>query len=60
MLLAADIDKETLIKYLDRFLVFYIRTADRLEAHLDLVQQVRGGAGLFEAGDYRRFSGNCG
>jgi len=30
-LLAADIDKETLIRYIDRFLMFYIRTADRLQ-----------------------------
>ncbi len=29
-LLAADIDRETLIKYLDRFMMFYIRTADKL------------------------------
>lgn len=27
-LLAADIDRETLLKYLDRFMMFYIRTAD--------------------------------
>jgi nitrite reductase (NADH) large subunit len=30
-LLAADLDKETLIRYIDRFLMFYIRTADRLQ-----------------------------
>ncbi len=29
-LLAADISKETLVKYLDRFLMFYIKTADPL------------------------------
>lgn len=30
-LLAADLDKDTLIRYIDRFLMFYIRTADRLQ-----------------------------
>ena len=30
-LLAADLDKPTLIRYVDRFLMFYIRTADRLQ-----------------------------
>src|SRR6185369_6832164 len=29
-LLASDVDEDTAIRYLDRFLVFYIRTADRL------------------------------
>ncbi|HEX5060202.1 MAG TPA: nitrite reductase large subunit NirB [Kofleriaceae bacterium] len=29
-LLASDIDEDTAIRYLDRFLMFYIRTADRL------------------------------
>ena len=30
-LLAADLDKTTLIRYVDRFLMFYIRTAERLQ-----------------------------
>jgi NAD(P)H-nitrite reductase large subunit len=30
-LLASDLDKSTLIRYIDRFLMFYIRTADRLQ-----------------------------
>jgi nitrite reductase (NADH) large subunit len=30
-LLAGDLDDDTLIRYLDRFLMFYIRTADRLQ-----------------------------
>ncbi|WP_186194359.1 nitrite reductase large subunit NirB [Burkholderia gladioli] len=30
-LLASDLDRETLIRYVDRFLMFYIRTADRLQ-----------------------------
>jgi nitrite reductase (NADH) large subunit len=31
VLFAEDLDEDTLIAYLDRFLMFYIRTADRLE-----------------------------
>ena len=30
-LLAADLDKPTLIRYIDRFLMLYVRTADRLQ-----------------------------
>ena len=30
-LLATDLDDRTLIKFIDRFLMFYIRTADRLQ-----------------------------
>jgi nitrite reductase (NADH) large subunit len=30
-LLATDLDTATLIRYIDRFLMFYIRTADRLQ-----------------------------
>ena len=30
-LLAADLDKDTLIRVIDRFLIYYIRTADRLQ-----------------------------
>lgn len=43
VLLAADIDKETLIKYVDRFLVFYIRTADRLERTATWLNKLEGG-----------------
>lgn len=42
-LLSADIDKETLIKYIDRFLVFYIRTADRLERTATWFNKLEGG-----------------
>ncbi|WP_280397883.1 nitrite reductase large subunit NirB [Nocardia carnea] len=31
VLLAGDLDDETLIQYIDRYLMFYIRTADRLQ-----------------------------
>ncbi|KPD14781.1 nitrite reductase large subunit NirB [Paraburkholderia nemoris] len=30
-LLASDLDNETLVRYIDRFLMFYVRTADRLQ-----------------------------
>jgi nitrite reductase (NADH) large subunit len=43
LLLAADIDKETLIKYLDRFLMFYIRTANRLERTATWFNKLEGG-----------------
>ena len=31
VLLAEDLDRETLVRVIDRFLMFYVRTADRLE-----------------------------
>jgi nitrite reductase (NADH) large subunit len=31
LLLAADIDEATVLKYLDRYIMYYILTADRLE-----------------------------
>src|SRR6185503_1625852 len=31
VLFATDLDDETLIRYIDRFLMFYVRTADRLQ-----------------------------
>ncbi|MEO0768659.1 MAG: nitrite reductase large subunit NirB [Cyanobacteria bacterium J06649_4] len=43
LLLATDIDKETLIKYIDRFLVFYIRTADKLERTSTWFNKLEGG-----------------
>jgi nitrite reductase (NADH) large subunit len=43
VLLAADLDQETLIKYLDRFLIFYIRTADRLERTATWFNKLEGG-----------------
>jgi nitrite reductase (NADH) large subunit len=30
-LLASDLDRDTLVRYIDRFLMFYVRTADRLQ-----------------------------
>ncbi len=42
-LLAADLDKPTLIRYIDRFLMFYIRTADRLQRTATWRDQLEGG-----------------
>jgi nitrite reductase (NADH) large subunit len=43
VLLAEDIDKETLVKYIDRFLMFYIRTANRLERTATWLNKLEGG-----------------
>ena len=42
-LLAADLDHDTLIRYIDRFLMFYIRTADRLERTSVWCEKLDGG-----------------
>jgi nitrite reductase (NADH) large subunit len=42
-LLAADIDSETCIKYLDRFLMFYIKTADPLTRTATWLNKMEGG-----------------
>ncbi|MGK3976260.1 nitrite reductase large subunit NirB [Sorangium sp. So ce118] len=42
-LFAADLDEATLIKYLDRFLMFYIRTADRLQRTATWFNNLEGG-----------------
>lgn len=38
-LLAGDLDDETLVRYIDRFLMFYIRTADRLQRTAPWVEE---------------------
>ncbi|MEJ5350933.1 MAG: nitrite reductase large subunit NirB [Melioribacteraceae bacterium] len=43
VLLAADLDEETCIKYLDRFLMFYIRTADPLTRTATWLNNLEGG-----------------
>ncbi|MEM9482059.1 MAG: nitrite reductase large subunit NirB [Cyanobacteria bacterium P01_F01_bin.116] len=43
VLLAADIDEKTLVRYLDRFLMFYIRTADKLERTSTWFTKLEGG-----------------
>jgi nitrite reductase (NADH) large subunit len=42
-LLAGDIDTPTLIRYIDRFLMFYIRTADRLQRTSTWLDNLEGG-----------------
>ncbi|HEX9506295.1 MAG TPA: nitrite reductase large subunit NirB, partial [Acidimicrobiia bacterium] len=43
VLLAEDLDSETLIRYVDRFLMFYVRTADRLERTATWFNKLDGG-----------------
>ncbi|HKS51091.1 MAG TPA: nitrite reductase (NAD(P)H), partial [Pseudonocardiaceae bacterium] len=42
-LLASDVDTDTLIRYIDRFLMFYIRTADRLQRTAAWIEELDGG-----------------
>ena len=42
-LLATDIDDATLLKYIDRYLMFYIRTADRLQRTAVWMENIEGG-----------------
>lgn len=44
-LLAADVDGDTAIRYLDRFIMFYIRTADRLTRTSVWIEKMEGGIG---------------
>jgi nitrite reductase (NADH) large subunit len=43
LLFAADLDEDTVIRYLDRFFAFYIRTADRLERTAKWFNGLEGG-----------------
>jgi len=42
-LLATDLDKETLVKYIDRFYMFYVKTADRLQRTSVWMDNLEGG-----------------
>ena len=42
-LFATDLDDQTLIQYIDRFLMFYIRTADRLQRTSVWLENLEGG-----------------
>ena len=42
-LLARDLDTPTLIRYIDRYLMFYIRTADRLQRTSTWLENLEGG-----------------
>lgn len=48
-LLASDLDRETLIRYVDRFLMFYIRTADRLQRTSVWLDALEGGLDYLKA-----------
>ena len=55
-LLATDLDEETLIRYIDRFLMFYIRTADRLQRTATWLNNLEGGLDYLQRGDRRRLA----
>ena len=42
-LLASDLDDQTLVRYIDRFLMYYIRTADRLQRTAPWIEALDGG-----------------
>jgi nitrite reductase (NADH) large subunit len=42
-LLASDLDKATAVRYIDRFLMFYVRTADRLQRTASWLDNLEGG-----------------
>jgi nitrite reductase (NADH) large subunit len=42
-LLVSDVDTETLVRTIDRFLIFYIRTADRLQRTASWLEELEGG-----------------
>ena len=42
-LLAGDLDEATLIRYIDRFIAFYVRTADRLQRTAAWIEETEGG-----------------
>lgn len=43
LLLAEDLDEETAVRYVDRFLMFYVRTADRLQRTATWLNNMEGG-----------------
>jgi nitrite reductase (NADH) large subunit len=48
-LLASDLDRATLIRYIDRFLMFYVRTADRLQRTAGWLENLEGGLDYLRA-----------
>jgi nitrite reductase (NADH) large subunit len=42
-LLVSDVDTETLVRIIDRFLMFYVRTADRLQRTAPWLEEMEGG-----------------
>ena len=49
LLLASDVDKETCIRYIDRFLMFYIKTADPLTRTATWLTKLEGGITYLKA-----------
>ena len=43
LLASGDLDDETLIRYIDRYLMFYVRTADRLQRTAPWLESLEGG-----------------
>ena len=48
-LFATNLDKETLIKYIDRLLIFYVRTADRMQRTSVWLENMAGGLEYLKA-----------
>jgi nitrite reductase (NADH) large subunit len=48
-LLASDLDRDTLVRYVDRFLMFYVRTADRLQRTAGWLENLEGGLDYLRA-----------
>jgi nitrite reductase (NADH) large subunit len=48
-LLASDLDRQTLVRYIDRFLMFYVRTADRLQRTAGWLENLEGGLDYLRA-----------
>lgn len=48
-LFAVDLDDQTLVRYIDRFLMFYIRTADRLQRTSVWLENIEGGIDYLRA-----------
>ena len=48
-LLAQDLDDATLVRYIDRFLMFYVRTADRLQRTAPWIEALDGGLAHLES-----------
>lgn len=42
-LLASDLDDETLLRYIDRYIMYYVRTADRLQRTARWIEDIEGG-----------------
>jgi nitrite reductase (NADH) large subunit len=48
-LLASDLDQDTVVRYIDRFLMFYTRTADRLQRTSTWRDNMEGGLDYLKA-----------